>query len=136
MTVPAIPLNDGNRIPVLAFGTGSKLKGKASNPVLSTDLPPTLFKDVTEIVEQAFDAGFSHIDSAACESVSNFAILVTGRLTLYPHGTVTVVYANEQYIGTAIRDCGLARQELWITTKYDGGDVLGAVHTSLRKVCR
>jgi diketogulonate reductase-like aldo/keto reductase len=85
---------------------------------------------VTEIVEQALDAGFSHIDSAASESVSNFAILVTGRLTFYPHHG-TVVYANEQYVRAAIRDCGLARQDIWITTKYAGGDVLDAVHTSL-----
>lgn len=134
MSVPTIPLNDGNRIPDLAFGTGSKLRGKASNPVLLTDWPPTLFKDVTEIVEQALDAGFFHIDSAASESVSNFTILVTSRLTVYPPGTI--VYANEQYVGAAIRECGLARQDMWITTKYDGGDVLDAVRTSLRKVCR
>ena len=134
MSVPAIPLNDGNRIPVLAFGTGSKFKGKASSPVISTDLPPTLFQDVTEVVEQALDAGFSHIDSAACEPVYNFTILVTGWLTFYSPGTV--VYANEQHVGTAIRECGLARQDLWITTKYAGGDVFDAVHTSLRKVCR
>jgi len=87
---------------------------------------------VSETVEQAFDAGFSHIDCAACEPVSNLAILVTGRLTFYPPGTV--VYANEQYIGAAIRECGLARQDIWITTKYAGGDVLDAVHTSLRKL--
>jgi hypothetical protein len=43
MSVPAIPLNDGNRIPILAFGTGSKFRGKASKPVLSTDLPLTFF---------------------------------------------------------------------------------------------
>lgn len=89
---------------------------------------------MTEVVKQALDAGFSHIDPAACESVSNFAILVTGRLTVYPSSTV--VYANEQYVGAAIRECGLARQDIWITTKYAGGDVLDAVHTSLRKVCR
>ncbi len=89
---------------------------------------------MTEVVEQALDAGFSHIDSAACESVSNFAILVTGRLTFHPPGTV--VYANEQYVGAAIRECGLPRQDIWITTKYAGGDVLDAVHMSLRKVCR
>jgi hypothetical protein len=51
---------------------------------------------------------------------------------LYP--TYLVVYANEQYVGAAIRESGLARQDLWITSKYDGGDVLEAVHTSLQKV--
>jgi diketogulonate reductase-like aldo/keto reductase len=45
-----------------------------------------------------------------------------------------LVYANEQYVGAAIRESGLARQDVWITTKYDGGEVLETVHTSLRKV--
>ncbi|KAI9510791.1 NADP-dependent oxidoreductase domain-containing protein [Russula earlei] len=93
MAVPTTTLNDGNEIPVLAFGTGSKFKGK----------------DVTDVVEQALEAGFSHIDSAA-------------------------IYANEQYVGAAIHESGLARQDIWITTKYDGGDPLDAVHTSLRKL--
>ncbi len=44
MSVPTISLNDGNRIPVLAFGTGSKNKGKAGNLVLSTDFPPIFFR--------------------------------------------------------------------------------------------
>jgi hypothetical protein len=79
----------------------------------------------------------NHVDSAACESVLNFAILrlVTSRLTFYPPGTV--VYANEQYVGATIRECGLACQDIndiWITTKYAGGDVLDAVDTSLRRV--
>jgi hypothetical protein len=46
----------------------------------------------------------------------------------------TLDYANEQYVGAAIRESGLAREDLWITTKYDGGDVLEEAHTSLRKV--
>lgn len=86
---------------------------------------------MTEVVKQALDAGFSHIDSAACVSLSNFAILVVGRLTVLP---CLSVYANEQHVGTAIRESGLARQDVWITTKYDGGDVFEEVHTSLRKV--
>lgn len=89
---------------------------------------------MTEIVEQALDAGFSHIDAAASESVSNFAILVIGRLTFHPPGTV--VYENEQYVGAAIRESGLARQDIWITSKYNGGNVLDSVQTSLREVCR
>jgi len=64
---------------------------------------------VTEIVEQAFHSGFSHIDCAA-------------------------FYANEEFVGTAIRESGVARRDLWITTKYDGGEVLDAVHASLHKL--
>ncbi|KAI0275482.1 Aldo/keto reductase [Gloeopeniophorella convolvens] len=66
-------------------------------------------EDVTELVEQALEAGFSHIDSAA-------------------------YYANEQYIGTAIRESGLGRDEIFMATKYDGGDVLEAAQISLDKL--
>jgi len=94
MSVPTVSLNDGNEIPAIAFGTGSKFR----------------WKDVTEIVEQALEAGFSHIDSAA-------------------------MYENEQNVGTAIRESGLAREDIWITTKYNGGgDVLEAARTSLGKL--
>jgi diketogulonate reductase-like aldo/keto reductase len=44
------------------------------------------------------------------------------------------VYANEEFVGTAIRESGLARRDLFITTKYNGGEVLDAVNVSLRKV--
>jgi len=47
---------------------------------------------------------------------------------------VVPVYANEEFVGTAIRESGVARRDLWITTKYDGGEVLDAVHASLHKV--
>jgi len=93
MSVPTTSLNDGNEIPILAFGTGSKFKDK----------------DVTDTVERAFEAGFPHIDTAA-------------------------LYANEEFVGTAIRESGLARRDLFITTKYDGGEVLDAVNVSLRKL--
>ncbi|THG93590.1 hypothetical protein EW026_g7687 [Hermanssonia centrifuga] len=52
-------------------------------------------KDVTAYVEQAIDVGFSHIDTAQ-------------------------YYRTEEYIGAAIRESGLARSELYITTKFSG----------------
>ncbi|KAM5531307.1 hypothetical protein V8D89_015022 [Ganoderma adspersum] len=48
MAFGTVKLNDGNDMPVIAFGTGSKWKGK----------------DVTDYVIQAIETGFSHIDSA------------------------------------------------------------------------
>jgi len=51
-----------------------------------------------------------------------------------PPSLVVPVYANEEFVGTAIRKSGVARRDLWITTKYDGGEVLDAVHASLHKV--
>ncbi|THV02968.1 Aldo/keto reductase [Dendrothele bispora CBS 962.96] len=72
----SVLLNDGHQMPTIAFGTGSKWK----------------WHDVTSYVEQAIDAGFSHIDTAA-------------------------FYETEEYVGAAIKESGLARSELFVTTK-------------------
>jgi len=85
-----IKLNDGNKIPSIAFGTGSVNKGK----------------DIHEYIELALDTGFCHIDTAQ-------------------------VYGNEQAVATAIRESGLDRSELFITTKYDGGSVQDRIRKSL-----
>ncbi|KIK69802.1 hypothetical protein GYMLUDRAFT_34208 [Collybiopsis luxurians FD-317 M1] len=45
----SITLNDGHKIPGLAYGTGSKMK----------------FHDITEYIGQAIEKGFSHIDTAS-----------------------------------------------------------------------
>ncbi|TFK52297.1 Aldo/keto reductase [Heliocybe sulcata] len=66
-------------------------------------------KDATEYVEQALESGFSHIDTAA-------------------------IYKNEETVAQAIRETGLNRSDLYITTKYDGGDIQEAIRTSLSKL--
>lgn len=48
MPFATVKLNDGNEMPTIAFGTGSKWKGH----------------DVTQYVEQALEVGFSHLDTA------------------------------------------------------------------------
>jgi len=85
-----LKLNDGNQIPVLAFGTGTTWYRR----------------DASEYVEQALESGFDHIDTAA-------------------------VYQNEDSVGTAIRESGIGREELYITTKYGGGDIQESVRASL-----
>ncbi|KAK7448757.1 hypothetical protein VKT23_013489 [Stygiomarasmius scandens] len=77
MPFDEVTLNDGNKMPTIAFGTGSKWKRQ----------------DVTSLVGQALESGFSHVDTAA-------------------------VYETEQYVGEAIRESGLGRSEFFITTKY------------------
>lgn len=49
--------------------------------------------------------------------------------------TLHVDYANEESIGLAIRESGFQRDELFVTTKYDGGDIQKAIRESLTKVC-
>ncbi|CCM04934.1 uncharacterized protein FIBRA_07131 [Fibroporia radiculosa] len=48
MPFGTVTLNDGNQMPTIAFGTGSKWKGQ----------------DVTDYVSSAIESGFSHIDTA------------------------------------------------------------------------
>ncbi|KAJ8487792.1 hypothetical protein ONZ51_g3947 [Trametes cubensis] len=60
----------------------------------------------TDYVEQAISVGFSHIDTAQS-------------------------YRNEEEAGKAIRESGLAREDLYITTKFSGRDGLD-IETSIK----
>jgi len=75
MTIPRLTLHDGIEIPQLGFGV--------------FQVPP---EDTQEVVEQALDAGYRHIDTAGA-------------------------YRNEKGVGAAIAASGLAREELFVTTK-------------------
>ncbi|TDL23154.1 Aldo/keto reductase [Rickenella mellea] len=66
-------------------------------------------EDSTAYVEQAIESGFSHIDTAA-------------------------IYRNEEGVGAAIKESGLNREDLYITTKYDGGVIRDEVEKSLAKL--
>ena len=78
-TVPSVTLNDGRRIPQLGFG------------VFKVDPAST-----QETVEQAFEVGYRHIDTAQ-------------------------MYGNEAGVGAAVKAAGIPREELWITTKLNNG---------------
>jgi len=86
-------LNDGNKIPAIAFGSGSVNKGK----------------DIHESIELALDTGFSHLDTAQ-------------------------YYQNEESVGEAIKESGLARAEIYLTTKWGFGDVQEAIRSSIHKL--
>jgi 2,5-diketo-D-gluconate reductase A len=75
--VPDIKLNDGTTIPQLGFG------------VFKVDPART-----QEIVEQALEAGYRHLDTAQ-------------------------MYGNEEGVGRAIAASGIARDELYVTTKLN-----------------
>ncbi|KAF5347718.1 hypothetical protein D9756_010309 [Leucocoprinus leucothites] len=74
-----VVLNDGNKIPSIAFGTSSAGHGQQA----------------IDQIEQAISLGFSHVDTAQW-------------------------YRTEVEVGKAFRECGLAREEIYITTKYSG----------------
>ncbi|KZT27438.1 Aldo/keto reductase [Neolentinus lepideus HHB14362 ss-1] len=87
-----------------------KLNDGTEIPAIAFGTGSALFrKDATEYVEQALETGFSHIDTAA-------------------------IYGNEDTVAKGVRESGLNRSDLYITTKYDGGDIQSAVRTSLTKL--
>lgn len=89
-----VTLNDGNKMPQIAFGTGSKWKGQ----------------DVTDYVTNAIETGFSHIDTAQ-------------------------FYANEESVAAAIRETGLGRSDVFITTKWSSqAGVRESLERSLAKL--
>ena len=44
------------------------------------------------------------------------------------------MYKNEDSVGKALKEKGLPRSDLYITTKYAGGDIRGTLETSLKEV--
>jgi 2,5-diketo-D-gluconate reductase A len=97
MSAPMIPLNDGNHIPQIGFGT-SPLNDQAVVPAILA----------------ALEAGYRHIDTA-------------------------YRYNNEKGVGQGIRESGIPREELFVTTKLDGpfqGDdrAIGGLEESLRRL--
>jgi 2,5-diketo-D-gluconate reductase A len=78
-TVPDIALNDGTTIPQLGFGTWQIAPGETA-----------------EVVAQALQVGYRHIDTAE-------------------------MYGNEAGVGEGIRAAGLAREDVYITSKLNNG---------------
>nr|VWP02301.1 Mannitol dehydrogenase [Ganoderma boninense] len=102
-------------MPVIAFGTGSKWKGKArlclrGAPLAFTERATTALQDVTDYVIQAVETGFSHIDTAQW-------------------------YQTEDGVGDAIRESALDRRELYLTTKWSGLTTIPeAIDNSLKEL--
>ena len=97
ISVPALRLHDGVEIPQLGFGV--------------FQVPP---EDTQDVTEQALEAGYRHIDTAAA-------------------------YRNEKGVGAAVAASDLAREELFVTTKlwnsqqgYDS--TLAALDSSLGRL--
>ena len=75
MAVPTKTFNDGKTIPQLGYGVW-----KVEDEVAA------------DVVKQAIEAGYRHIDTAA-------------------------IYGNEEGVGRAVKAAGVPREDLFITTK-------------------
>ncbi|MET1088826.1 MAG: aldo/keto reductase [Arthrobacter sp.] len=80
INIPTVSLNNGVIIPQLGFGV--------------FQVPP---EDTQRIVEDALEAGYRHIDTAAA-------------------------YRNETGVGAAIAASGIPREEIFLTTKLRNGE--------------
>ncbi|MBO8415899.1 MAG: aldo/keto reductase [Proteobacteria bacterium] len=92
-----LPLNDGQRIPLLGFGV-FLMKGD----------------ETAQAVSCALKCGYRHIDTAA-------------------------IYGNEAEVAAGIKDSGVPRDEIFITSKLwnddtKSGEVRRALETSLKKL--
>jgi 2,5-diketo-D-gluconate reductase A len=76
MAVPTVPLGDGVDMPVLGLGVWQ--------------VPQ---RDTARVVQEALEAGYRHIDTAA-------------------------LYRNEEGVGAGLRASGLPREEVFVTTKF------------------
>ena len=79
MTVSNLTLNNQTQIPQLGFGV--------------FQVPP---EQTAEVVTQALEVGYRHIDTAE-------------------------MYQNEQEVGVALANTDIPREELWITSKLNNG---------------
>ncbi|GAB0133840.1 hypothetical protein EsDP_00002234 [Epichloe bromicola] len=82
---PTLKLNDGNEIPVLAYGLGTANYKSDSS----------FDQRIVDVTKQAIEVGYRHLDGAQ-------------------------VYGNEEELGAAIKESGIPRDQLFVTTKLDG----------------
>jgi diketogulonate reductase-like aldo/keto reductase len=101
--LPLATLNDGTKIPLLAYGTGTALFKKSNFDKLDTT--------TVSYIETALSLGYTHFDGAE-------------------------LYNTEPEIGAAIKETGIPREELYITTKVINNidNIPAALDASLKKL--
>jgi len=104
MPIGTSPLNDGNHIPNLAFGTGSALEGK----------------DAQDAVKAALKAGFRHVDTAQAysneESVgAGLGEWLRDEVGVNMPASQSASMTPRISTGEGVAD---ARKDVWVTTKF------------------
>ncbi|KAF7161850.1 hypothetical protein CNMCM6106_008961 [Aspergillus hiratsukae] len=101
--IPSVELNDGVRIPILGYGTGTAWfkRGGATG----------IDRELVESIKTAIKLGYHHLDGAE-------------------------VYGTEPELGLAIKESGVPREQLFVTTKVitNIADIPRAIDASLEKL--
>jgi hypothetical protein len=139
-----VELNDGNKVggvvsftdvyteavmqlPLIAFGTGTALYGKVCRRRVSCrPLSLTLLGRTRRTLSSAL------LTTALITSTPPSVHIVRALATISPDPQS--IYNNEESVGTAIKESGLGRNEFFLTTKYDGGDIAKEARASLAKL--
>jgi len=118
--IPNLKLNDGNSIPMVSLHRYVSLKCTLTTLKLGYGTGTAWYKTGEE----------SQIDQACIDS-TKLAIGLD-----YYHLDGAEVYKTETELGTAIKQSGVAREKLFVTTKVitNIGDIPTALKTSLKKL--
>ncbi|OAR02416.1 hypothetical protein LLEC1_06804 [Akanthomyces lecanii] len=96
-TLPQLKLNDGTTIPMLGYGLGTA-------NFKSADAKGKFDQTVVKHTKEAIANGFRHLDGA--EGKANKIL----------------AYGNEEELGAAIKEGGVPREQLYITTKLPAAE--------------
>lgn len=104
LTLPHLKLNDGNKMPMLGYGTGTAWYKMGEEDKID--------QAIIDAVQMAIKLGYIHLDGAE-------------------------MYKTESELGKGIKESGVSRDKLFVTTKVDNAninDIAGAIKTSLKKL--
>ncbi|KAK5056647.1 hypothetical protein LTR84_012179 [Exophiala bonariae] len=103
INIPDLTLPDGNKIPLIGYGTGTAW--------FKTDGNSPKDQKLIDAAKLAIKTGYTHLDGAE-------------------------VYNTEEELGDAIKQSGVSRDKLFVTTKVITNiqDIPGAIDTSLKKL--
>lgn len=108
----------GDEIPGIGFGTWTTGNGQQA----------------TDQVEQAIGIGFDHVGASFMAKMPSLSSKRTTRFTFLCSDTAQS-YRNETEAGQALRESGIPRSEVFITTKFSGmKDVETSINDSLKNV--
>jgi diketogulonate reductase-like aldo/keto reductase len=124
LTLPNLKLNDGNSMPMLGYGTGTAW--------YKTGEESKIDQAIIDAVKMAIKMGYTHLDGAESAFTSRDI-----HTHIYNKADHLIVYKTESELGTAIKESGVAREKLFVTTKVDKDnmhDIEAALQTSLKKL--